>query len=143
MKNKTEYFDDDEICKDGEVIRVRMNVMDQRRLEFDARDHQPHFATDAASAQKRKEARDEYVAKLWRRLAHAAQGRGRAGPLFPGGDDAPASARRARRRCPSTPRCCLDGLPRSVEPCLANQSRCRQRRPEAERAVDARTMRAA
>jgi hypothetical protein len=69
------YFDDDrdrdrdrEVCKDQEVVRCPIWLMDgmQRAIaDVDPRDHQPHFVTDTTDARRiARDARDQYVRRL-------------------------------------------------------------------------------
>jgi hypothetical protein len=72
---RRDLVDDDDIVRDGERVRCPLYLMDsvQRAIAgnvFDARSHQPHFATDAASERIKREARVGYIKQLtdsWKR----------------------------------------------------------------------------
>src|SRR5256885_16314639 len=74
MRSRHDDGDEDEIIADGDSVRVRVDVMDQRRFfdfsNVEFLDHQPHYgrASDAV-LDARKQARDAYVRRTceaWR-----------------------------------------------------------------------------
>jgi len=60
--------DADDVVQDGQSVRTRVTLMDHGR-RINARDHQPHYASDTRARQAALDARDQYVRRLrdsWR-----------------------------------------------------------------------------
>jgi hypothetical protein len=78
---RSDAYDDDEVVRDGESVRVPVFLMDgvQRRFAFDARDHQPGYrvsddATVRDAQKAARHARDRWVQSLgdaWKRPGRA------------------------------------------------------------------------
>src|SRR5215471_5101381 len=73
MRRRDLEDDDDPIVPDGGVVRTRVTLMDGRPIN--ARDHQPHFATDTTARRATRDAYFEMVRRAenaWRTPARDA-----------------------------------------------------------------------